>query len=139
MGSCDDYNQYYNDIIDSDGNLVTAKCFNGREIYLAQKAFKVNNFKDYNNVGYYAWIDTNFKDRLQRFFHQNGWQHPFFEDISSEVVNNKKLFTVAVLNGNVEISRAQETSKKKAEQKASMLALLKYGQLYSDQIVEEFD
>lgn len=62
MGSCDDYNQYYNDIIDSDGNLVTAKCFNGKEIYLAQKAFKVNNFKDYNNVGYYAWIDTNFKD-----------------------------------------------------------------------------
>jgi hypothetical protein len=34
---------------------------------------------------------------------------------------------------------ASELSKKKAEQKASMLALLKYGQLYSDQIVEEFD
>ena len=92
---------------------------------------------DYAEILY---IDTNFKDRLQRFFHQNGWQHPLFEDISTDIVNNKKLFTVAVKDAsNNEISRAQESSKKKAEQKASMLALLKYGQLYSDQIVEEFD
>ena len=46
---------------------------------------------------------------------------------------------VAVFNGDNEITRAQESSKKKAEQKASMLALLKYGQLYPDQMVEEFD
>jgi alkaline phosphatase len=56
------------------------------------------------------------------------------------IINNKKMFTVVVkdYNGN-EIIRAQETSKKKAEQKSSMLALLKFGQLYSDQIVEDFD
>lgn len=95
-----------------------------------------DHYVDYAEILY---IDTNFKDKLQRFFHQNGWQHPLFEDISSEVINNKKMFTVAVFNGNNEISRAQESSKKKAEQKASMLALLKYGQLYPDQIVEEFD
>ena len=92
---------------------------------------------DYADILY---IDTNFKDRLQRFFHQNGWQHPLFEDISTEIINNKRTFTVAVKNSaNNEISRAQETSKKKAEQKASMLALLKYGQLYPDQIVNVFD
>jgi len=91
---------------------------------------------DYAEILY---IDTNFKDKLQRFFHQNGWQHPLFEDISSEIINSKKMFTVAVFNSNSEITRAQESSKKKAEQKASMLALLKYGQLYPDQIVEEFD
>jgi len=92
---------------------------------------------DYAEILY---IDTNFKDRLQRFFHQNGWQHPTFEDISTDIINNKKMFTVVVkdYNGN-EIIRAQEASKKKAEQKSSMLALLKYGQLYSDQIVEDFD
>jgi ribonuclease-3 len=95
-----------------------------------------DHYVDYAEILY---IDTNFKDKLQRFFHQNGWQHPLFDDISSEVINNKKMFTVAVFNGNNEISRAQESSKKKAEQKASMLALLKYGQLYPDQIVEEFD
>jgi len=93
-------------------------------------------YVDYSEILY---IDTNFKDRLQRFFHQNGWQHPIFEDISTDIINNKKMFTVAILNDNNEIIRAQETSKKKAEQKASMLALLKFGQLYPDQIVEEFD
>ena len=92
---------------------------------------------DYAEILY---IDTNFKDKLQRFFHQNGWKHPSFDDINTEIINNKKIFTVAVndSNGN-EIIRAQETSKQKAQQKASMLALLKFGQLYSDQIVEEFD
>jgi ribonuclease-3 len=92
---------------------------------------------DYAEILY---IDTNFKDILQRFFHQNGWQHPVFEDISNVVIGNKKIFTVAVLDSTgTEISRGSETSKKKAEQKASMFALLKYGQLYADQIVEEFD
>jgi len=92
---------------------------------------------DYSEIQY---IDTNFKDHLQRFFHQNGWQHPVFRDISNEIINNKQQFTVSVINalGN-EIARAQESSKKKAEQKASMLALLKFGQLYPDQIVTVFD
>ena len=52
---------------------------------------------DYAEILY---IDTNFKDRLQRFFHQNGWQHPVFEDISSEIINNKRIFTVAVKDAN---------------------------------------
>lgn len=92
---------------------------------------------DYAEILY---IDTNFKDKLQRFFHQNSWPHPTFEDIATNIINNKKMFTVAVKDANNnEITRGQETSKKKAEQKASMLALLKYGQLYSDQIVEDFD
>jgi ribonuclease-3 len=91
---------------------------------------------DYAEILY---IDTNFKDKLQRFFHQNGWKHPDFEDISTDIINNKKMFTVAVkdADGN-EIAQGQESSKKKAEQKACMLALLKYGQLYPDQIVSEF-
>jgi ribonuclease-3 len=88
---------------------------------------------DYAEILY---IDTNFKDKLQRFYHQNSWQHPVFEDISCETINNKKIFTIMVKdqNGN-EIIRATDTSKKKAEQKVSMFALLKYGQLYSDQII----
>ena len=92
---------------------------------------------DYAEILY---IDTNFKDKLQRFYHQNNWKHPNFIDISVEIINSKKIFTVAVNDiNNEEIARAAELSKKKAEQKVSMLALLKFGQLYSDQIVEEFD
>ena len=103
--------------------------------------YRINNIEYYiPNYGYILTFDTNFKDKLQRFYHQNGWQHPVFEEVACETINNKKIFTIMVKdqNGN-EIIRAQELSKKKAEQKVSMLALLKYGQLYSDQIVEEFD
>lgn len=92
---------------------------------------------DYSDILY---RDTNFKDRLQRFFHENGWKHPVFEDISTDYVNNKKMFTVCVKdNDNKIIADAQDTTKKKAEQKASMLALISYRLLYADQIVEEFD
>lgn len=84
--------------------------------------------------------DTNFKDKLLRFFHQNNWSHPIYEDSGSELINNKKYFTVMVKNNIGEIlGQAQELSKKKAEQKAAMIALIKYSQLNSDQIVDVFD
>jgi len=92
---------------------------------------------DYAEILY---IDTNFKEILQKFYHQNGWSHPDYKPISEEIVNGKRLFTVAVLDAyNNEIIQAQETSKPKAEKKAAMLTLLKYGQLYPDQIVTDFD
>lgn len=119
------------------GALLFDQGFDFCEKYLRKLLDNENdNYVDYSEILY---VDTNFKDKLQKFFHQNGCQHPLFEDISGEIVNNKKMFTVAVFNGKNEIIRAQESSKKKAEQKASMLALLKYKQLYPDQIVEEFD
>lgn len=90
---------------------------------------------DYADILY---KDTNFKDKLQRFYHQNGWNHPVFNSVETKI-KNKKLFT-AILNdaSNNPIMRATEKSIKKAEQKVSMFALLKFGQLYSDQIVENF-
>jgi ribonuclease-3 len=119
------------------GALLFDQGFEFCEKYLTKLLENENDcYVDYSEILY---IDTNFKDKLQRFFHQNGWQHPLFEDISDEIINGKKIFTVAVFNDKNEITRAQESSKKKAEQKASMLALLKYGQLYPDQIVEDFD
>lgn len=115
------------------GALLLDQGYNFCEKYL----FKLLDSEiDYANILY---IDTNFKDKLQRFYHQNGWGHPVFQDISTETIGNKKIFTVAVLFNNNEITRAQESSKKKAEQKASMLALLKFNLLKSDQIVDDFD
>ena len=60
MENCNSYNQYYTDIF-SEGKLVTTKCFDGK-IYPEGKTFNVNNYKSYDNIGYYSWIDTNFKD-----------------------------------------------------------------------------
>jgi len=92
---------------------------------------------DYANLLY---IDTNFKDKIQRYYHQNSWGHPVFEDISSKTIANKIYFTVALKDyNNKEIVRAEELTKKKAEQKASMFALLKYRIIHEDQIVDDFD
>ena len=58
--SCNKYNQYATDVLDSDGNLITIKCFDGDSMYTEQKAFHVNSYKDYKNKGYYSWINDNF-------------------------------------------------------------------------------
>lgn len=84
--------------------------------------------------------DTNFKDKLLRFFHQQQWSHPLYVDVDSKQQGSKWTFTVSVKKDSGEIvSTASETSKKRAEQKAAMLALLKYDQLRPDQIVSDFD
>ena len=84
--------------------------------------------------------DTNFKDKLLRFFHQNSWSNPIYQDKDNYSINNKKYFIVDVKNniGDI-IGTGIQLSKKKAEQQAAMLALVKYNQLYPDQIVNEFD
>lgn len=84
--------------------------------------------------------DTNFKDQLLRFFHQNNWSHPVYSDVASEYANGSWLFTTAVskVNGEV-IATATESSKKRAEQKCAMLALIYFKQLSPSQVVNEFD
>ena len=49
--------------------------------------------------------------------------------------NNKKLFKIGLLDNNKHIIvTASDFSKKKAQQKASKLALYKFGQLLDDQM-----
>ena len=53
---------------------------------------------------------------------------------------NKKTFTMGVKNFNNEIiAEATDISKKKAEQKSALLALLKYNQINLDQIPENME
>ena len=59
MEGCNQFNQYYTDIVDAQGNIV--HCFDGK-MYPEGKTFDVNNYKGYNSKGYYNWINTNFKD-----------------------------------------------------------------------------
>jgi ribonuclease-3 len=92
---------------------------------------------DYSEIIY---KDNNFKDILLRYFHQNNWSHPKYEDAGTYTYNNNKLFIVNVKKFNNEIiATAEESSKKQAQQKASMFALIRYNQLKPDQIVDEFD
>jgi len=56
---CNEFNQYYTDIVDASGNIVT--CFNGT-FYPEQKNFQVNSYKNYKNKPFYSWINENFKE-----------------------------------------------------------------------------
>lgn len=111
----------------------------GEEICIKLINYLLENTIDYPGLLY---IDTNFKDTIQRFYHQNGWGHlkEKLVDISSRTINNKIYYTVALLDfNNQEIDKAEEVTKKKAEQKVCMKGLLHFGLINEDQIVDEFD
>ena len=52
MELCTTYNQYYTDVVDSEGKLITSKCFDGK-IYNKMKDFYVNSYKNYKSTEYY--------------------------------------------------------------------------------------
>ena len=85
--------------------------------------------------------DTNYKDRLLRFYHSNKWSFPVYTLIKEEQQNNKKLYKMGVQDcKGIIIAEATDTSKKRAEQKCAMYALLKFNQIEQDQmcdIIEE--
>ena len=77
------------------------------------------------------YIDCNYKDQLQRYYHSLKWEHPQFELIKDQHLdNNKRFFTVKVMdNKKNTMATATETSIKKAQQRASKITLYKFGQL----------
>jgi len=81
--------------------------------------------------------DTNYKDQLLRFYHQNKWTFPQYVQINSEGLSNRKLFTMGVKDphGNI-IAQAKASSKQKAEQIASMYALHYYNIIKEDQMTD---
>ena len=60
MNRCNSTNQYYDDIIDPEGNIEESKCFDSNSVYGMMKNFKFNNFKEYNNREYYNYLNKNF-------------------------------------------------------------------------------
>lgn len=87
---------------------------------------------DYADILY---NDTNYKDRLLRFYHSNKWSFPVYPCLKETIANNKKIYTIGVYDfqGNI-ISQATDTSKKRAEQKAAAFALFKFNLLNPEQI-----
>jgi len=75
--------------------------------------------------------DNNYKDQLQRYYHSIKWEHPKFKLIQEEILpNNKKLFTIGVMDDKDHVlETATESSKKKAEQKVCKIVLYKFGQI----------
>ena len=72
--------------------------------------------------------DYNYKDQLLRFFQHTYHKPPKYELVSSEQLENEKLFIINVLDEKGEIlCEGQGSSKKKAEQNGSKMALIKLG------------
>jgi len=81
--------------------------------------------------------DTNYKDQLLRFYHQNKWSYPQYVQLSADGLPNKRVFIMGVKDphGNV-IAQGKGSSKQKAEQIASMLALHHYNIIKDDQMTD---
>lgn len=74
--------------------------------------------------------DTNYKDRLLRYFQQNYQTTPKYKEEETEGPPHNRIFTMSVsdLNGKI-IGLGKGKSKKKAEQKASKNALIYVGEI----------
>lgn len=84
--------------------------------------------------------DTNYKDQLLRFYHQNKWSHPQYVELEKEGPSNKRLYVMGVKDqiGNV-IANGKSSSKQKAEQLASMYALYYFKVINEDQMIDNMD
>lgn len=84
--------------------------------------------------------DTNYKDQLLRFYHQNKWSHPQYIEVEKEGPSNKRLYVMGVKDqiGNI-VANAKATSKQKAEQLASMYALYYFKVINEDQMIDNIE
>lgn len=107
--------------------------------YITCKKFIRNLLENQVDWSDLIFNDTNYKDQIQRYFHSIKWEHPQFKLLKEEQIpNNKKLFTIGVMDNNKHIiATATDSSKKKAEQKASKIALYKFKQLNDYQMNDE--
>ena len=58
--NCKNYNQYYSDIINSDGQIDPNKCFDGSLVYQNIDKYNFNDFVNYKSKDYYDFINKNF-------------------------------------------------------------------------------
>ena len=97
---------------------------------------------DYSNKLYQ---DTNYKDILLRYYHQNKWGHPKYFEVHHEGPPHKRKYIMAVQKHDTEDYEDVETkafgygegnAKRDGEQRAAKMALIKLGMLNEDQYVE---
>ena len=93
-----------------------------------------------NNISFQDLIlkDTNFKDQLLRYFQHNYQMTPKYNKEDEEGPPHNRIFTMSVSGpkGNI-IGTGKGRSKKKAEQRASMFALIYLGEISADSISDD--
>jgi ribonuclease III len=116
-------------------------------LYLDFNETEIKNYDFYSGIGFHVCEkflinlieskvdfsdliknDYNYKDQLLRYFQKEYHQYPKYKLVSSEQLEGEKLFIVAVVDlEDTVISEGHGSSKKKAEQNASKLSLIKLG------------
>jgi ribonuclease III len=88
------------------------------------------------------YCDSNYKDKLLRYYHSNSWKYPKYEVIYYEGPPHKRMYLMGVLKHNATNENCIEdkyvgfglaNSKKAGEQKAAKMSLITFGVLKDDQ------
>jgi dsRNA-specific ribonuclease len=97
---------------------------------------------DYSNKLYQ---DSNYKDILLRYYHQNKWGHPKYFEVHHEGPPHKRKYIMAVQKHDAEdymdiqeraFGYGEGNSKRDGEQKAAKMCLIKFGLLNDDQFCD---
>ena len=96
--------------------------------YNVVQTFLINIIEEYIDFGELVANDTNYKDRLLRYFQQTFQITPKYQMISQEGQPHDRVFRMSVLDKDGEVLAIGEgRTKKKAEQMASKKALIYFG------------
>ena len=97
--------------------------------------FIINLVEDKIDFSDLIMNDYNYKDQLLRYFQQHFQETPKYKELLSEGPAHDKRFIMAVLDKSGDIiAESQGRSKKKAEQLASKMALIKFGVISETEI-----
>ena len=117
----------YLDLNDTELKNPKMEFFSGIGFQVCQ-VFIINIIEKFVDFSELILNDYNYKDQLLRYFQHKFKQVPKYRQISVEGLHHNRLFTMAVVKDEKEIiAYGQDKSKKKAEQQASLNALIKYG------------
>ena len=92
--------------------------------YRLLETFIINLIEKFIDFSHLIVNDTNYKDQLLRYFHNNFKLYPKYN-----IIKEDDIFHCNVIKEDIVISSGKEESKKKAEQLASKNALIHYGVL----------
>lgn len=104
--------------------------------------FLKNAIESAMDFEYFITNDTNYKDKLMRYFQSNGWKQPVYFDIQEEGLKHNKTYTVGIswfneldtiglkpilFNNEPYLSIASDKVKKSAQKETARLALERFG------------
>ena len=88
------------------------------------KEIIINIYEKYMDFSYIITNNTNYKDQILRYFHNNFKMYPKYE-----TTEDNHIFTSILYKGDEKISSGKGDTKKKSEQDSSKNALIKYNVL----------